>query len=101
MISITIAMVMAVSNQLMCGALADCRNSDSSMVSNLVKILIFKIAVLFIRLGSLMICTHDLAIVKKQKKTIRYCGSYVFSGKITLNTHFYYFNRVSIPAAEG
>jgi hypothetical protein len=68
MISITIAMVMAVSNQLMCGALTDCRNSDSSMVSNLVKILIFKIAVLFIRLGSLMICTHDLAIVKKTKE---------------------------------
>jgi hypothetical protein len=52
---------------------ADCRKSNSSTVSILAKITIYKIAVLLSRLGSLMICIHDLTVLTKTKEVIRYC----------------------------
>jgi hypothetical protein len=59
------------------------------MVLNLLKIMIFKIAVLFIGLGSSMTSTYDLTVLTKTKEMTRYCGSNVFDGKIVLNTSFY------------
>jgi hypothetical protein len=66
-VSITTTMVTAVQRQHSCGALAECRKSKSSTVSNLAMITIVKIVILFIGLGSLMACTHDLTILTKRK----------------------------------
>jgi hypothetical protein len=49
--------------------------------------MIFKIVILLNQLGNLMICTHDLTVLTKQKKMARYCGSHAFGGN-TLITHF-------------
>jgi hypothetical protein len=50
------------------------------------KITIFKIVVLRIGLGSLIICTHDLFILTKIKEIIHYCESFGYGGN-TLSTH--------------
>jgi hypothetical protein len=67
-------MVTAVQRQLLCGALADCRKSDSSIgfetqkrFRNLARITIFKIAVLLIGLGSSMM-QHILIVITKIKR---------------------------------
>jgi hypothetical protein len=65
---------------------------NSETVPETTRILIFKIIVLLDRLGSLMICTHDLIILTKIKETIRYCESFGYGGKTDLNTRFYHFN---------
>jgi Mn2+/Fe2+ NRAMP family transporter len=101
MILITTAMVMGVQKQHSCGALADCRKSDSSMVSNLAKISIFKIAVLFIGLSSLMPCTHDLTVLTKIKEMTRYCESFGYSGRNTLINVSNDLTHVSVPIKEG
>jgi hypothetical protein len=68
-------MVTAIQRQHSRGALADSRKSDSLIgfetqkrFRNLVRITIFMIAMLLIRLGSLMICTHNLTILTQKKK---------------------------------
>jgi hypothetical protein len=94
-------MVTAIQRQHSCRALADCRKSDSSTVSNLAKIMIFNIVILFIGLGSLMTCTHDLTVVTKTKETTRYCESFGYGGKSALDKHFYRSNGVSVPTKEG
>jgi hypothetical protein len=58
-------------------------------VSKSVRITIFKIIILIIQLGNLMICTHDLIVLIKTKETTRYCESFEFNGKTALNTRFY------------
>jgi hypothetical protein len=55
-------------------------------------ITIFKIVILFIGLGSLMACTHDLTVLTKTKQMIRYCESFGYGGKVALDKRFYHFN---------
>jgi hypothetical protein len=87
-------MVTVIQRQHSCGASADCQKSDSSMVrtqkwfQNLVRITIFKTVVLLIPLCSLMICTHSLIILTKEKEMTCYCESFRYSGKI-LSSHVY------------
>jgi hypothetical protein len=59
---------------------------QTSLVSELARIVIFKIVVLLIGLGSSMIYTHKLIILTNTKELTRYCGSNAFDGKIALNT---------------
>jgi hypothetical protein len=59
---------------------------NSETVSESTRIMIFKISILLIGLGSLMICTHNLIILTKTKEMIRYCESFGYGGK-TLSTH--------------
>jgi hypothetical protein len=95
-------------NTTTCGALADCQKSDSSIgfetrkqFQNLVRITIFKIAVLLIWLDSLMICTHGLTILTKTKEMTRYCESFGYGGK-TLSTHIsIILMQVSVPTEDG
>jgi hypothetical protein len=107
MILTTTAMVTAIERRHMCGVLADCQKSNSSMVSNLnsnsesMRITIFKIVVLLDGLGSLMICTHDLIILIKTKEAIRYCELFGYGGKM-LSTHVsIILMRVSVPTEDG
>jgi hypothetical protein len=73
-------------------------NLDS--ISDLMRIMIFKIAILVIQLGSLMICTHDLIILTKTKETIHYCKSFGYGGKM-LSTHVSIaLMRVTVPAKD-
>jgi hypothetical protein len=65
---------------------------NSEIVSELTRIMIFKIVIFLDRLGNLMICTYDLIVLTKTKETIRYCESYAFGGKSALDNHFYRFN---------
>jgi hypothetical protein len=53
---------------------------------NLAMIMIFKVGIFLSRLGSLMICTHDLTVLTKTKEMTCYCGLSAFGGKIALNT---------------
>jgi hypothetical protein len=70
------------------------------MVSELMRIMIFKIFILLDRLGILMICTHDLIVLTKTKETIRYCESFGYGGK-TLSTHIsIVLTQVSLPAED-
>jgi hypothetical protein len=62
--------------------------------------MVFKIAVLFIGLGTLVTFTHDLTVLTKIKEMTYYCRSNVFGGKIALNTRFYRSNGVSVPAED-
>jgi hypothetical protein len=80
-------MVTAVQRHCLCGVLADSQKSDSSIgfetrkwFLNLERFMIFKIVILLIGLGSLMICTHDLTVLAKIKEMIRYCRSHAFGG---------------------
>jgi hypothetical protein len=66
-----------------------------------VTIRIFKIVILFIWLGSLMTCTHDLTILTKTREMTRYCGSFRYGGKGALDKHFYRSSGVSVPAEDG
>jgi hypothetical protein len=63
--------------------------------------MIFKIAVLFIGLDSLMTCTHDLTILSKTKEIIRYCESFGYGGKNALTNVSNDLTYVSVPAEEG
>jgi hypothetical protein len=63
--------------------------------------MIFKIATLLSRLGSLMICTQDLTVLTKTKETTHYYKSFGYGGKDALNKRFYRSNGVSVPAEEG
>jgi hypothetical protein len=87
--------------------LADCWKTASSTVGNperfqnLMRIMIFSIAILLSQLGSLMICIHDLTVLAKRKETIRYHKSFGYGGKCTINKHFYCSNGVSVPTEEG
>jgi hypothetical protein len=69
MISVTIAMVMAVQRQYSCGVsgfLENCFFDDIDFRIN--ENYDFKSIDLLIRLGSFMICTHDLYVLTKRKK---------------------------------
>jgi hypothetical protein len=95
-ISATIAMVMAVQRQHSCevsGLPANCFFSGWKRFWNLARIMIFKVATLLTRLGSLLICTHDLTALTTTKETIHYCESYMFGGKVALNTRFHQFSE--------
>jgi hypothetical protein len=61
----------------------------------------FKIAILFIGLGSLIICTHDLTIITKIKKIIHYCESFGYGGKSALTNVSNNLSHVSILAEDG
>jgi hypothetical protein len=64
------------------------------------RITIFKIVILLIRLGSLMICTHELIMLTKIKETICYCELLGYGGK-TLSIHVsIILTRVSVPAKD-
>jgi hypothetical protein len=83
------------SNTVLVRSLADCHKSDSSLgfearrrFRNLARFMIFRIVVLLIGLGSLMICTHILIVFTKTKEMTRYCGLHTFGGKTALNTRF-------------
>jgi hypothetical protein len=52
--------------------------------------MIFKVAILLNRLGSFMICTHNLYV--------RYCKSFRYGGQVALDKCFYRFNEVSVPS---
>jgi hypothetical protein len=87
--------------------LANCQKSDSSIgfetrkqFQNLARITIFKIDVFHIRLGSLMICTHNLITLTKKKEMTRYCESFRYGRKM-LSTHiFINLMRVSVPVED-
>jgi hypothetical protein len=65
------------------------------------RIMIFKVAILLIGLGSLMICTHNLTILTKIKEMIRYCKSTGYGGK-RLSTHIsIVLMKVNEPAKDG
>jgi hypothetical protein len=66
-----------------------------------VKIRIFKIVILFIGLGSFMMCTHDLTILTKTEERTRYCRSFGYGGKGALDKHFYRSNIVNVPVEDG
>jgi hypothetical protein len=78
-----------------------CQKSDSLTVSNLVNITIFKIAILFIGLGNLMTCTHDLIVLTKIKEMTRYCGSNALGGKSALINASNDLTHVSVPVEDG
>jgi hypothetical protein len=63
--------------------------------------MIFKIANLFVGLGSLMICTENLTVLNKTKEMTRYCGSFGYGGKAALNKRFYRSNEVSVHTEDG
>jgi hypothetical protein len=63
--------------------------------------MIFKIVNLFIGLGSLMICPHDLTVLTKTKEMTCYCKSFGYGGKDALDKCFYCSNRVSVPTEDG
>jgi hypothetical protein len=42
-----------------------------------------------------------LIVLVKRKETIRYCESFGYGGKCTLNKHLYRSNGVSVPAENG
>jgi hypothetical protein len=62
--------------------------------------MIFKVAILLSRIGSFMICTHDLTVLTK-KKRIRYCESFRYGGKNALTDISNDLTHVSVPAEEG
>jgi hypothetical protein len=70
---------------------------NSETVSESERITVFKIAIFLIRLGNLMICTHDLITLTKAKEMTRYCGSNTFGGKVGLNTVSIELMQVSVP----
>jgi hypothetical protein len=62
--------------------------------------MIFKVAALLSRLGSLMIYTQDLTVLTKIKEMTRYCESFGYSGKGALDKRFYRSNGVSVPTEK-
>jgi hypothetical protein len=95
----TIAMVTAIQRQHSRGALADSRKSDSLIgfetqkrFRNLVRITIFMIAMLLIRLGSLMICTHNLTILTQKKRKDPLLRIVQIRWQNALDNHFYHSN---------
>jgi hypothetical protein len=66
--------------------------SNFGMVSEMMKITIFKIVMLLDGLGSLMIYTHDLIVLTKIKETICYWESFGLRWQKVLNKRFYHFN---------
>jgi hypothetical protein len=63
--------------------------------------MIFKIAVLFIGLGSWMTCTHDLTVLTKTKETTRYCESFRYGGRNALTNVSNVLTHVSVPTEDG
>jgi hypothetical protein len=63
-----------------------------------VRIMIFKIAVLFIELGILMTCTHDLTVLTKTKEMTHYCESFRYAGKNALTNVSNDLTHVSVLA---
>jgi hypothetical protein len=86
----------------------DCRKTASSMALKLGFDFrndknygfLFKIVNLLIRLGSLMICTHDLTVLTKTKETIRYCESFRYGGRNTLTNISNDLTHLSVPAED-
>jgi hypothetical protein len=76
----------------------DYRKTEPSMVQTWIwfqnrrGLYFFKIASFLNWLGNLMTWTHGLIILNKTKEIIRFCGSYTFGGKSTLNNCLYHFN---------
>jgi hypothetical protein len=66
----------------------------------MMRVMIFKIVNLFIGLGSLMICKYNLTVLTKTKEMTRYCESFGYGGKDTLDKRFYCSNEVSVPAED-
>jgi hypothetical protein len=97
MISPTIAVVTAIEIQQSCGVCG----LPENCIRDLAMIRIFKIAILFIGLDSLMTCTHDLTVLTKTKEMTHYCGSFGYSGKDALDKCLYRSNGVSVPAEDG
>jgi hypothetical protein len=71
------------------------------LVSESVRIMIFKIAILLSQLGSLMRCTHDVTVLSKTKEMIRYCESFGYDGKNTLTNVSNDLTRTSVPVEDG
>jgi hypothetical protein len=63
--------------------------------------MIFKISVFLIRLGSLMICTHDLTVLTKIKEMTCYCKLFGYSGKMLSTIISIVLMQVSVPAENG
>jgi hypothetical protein len=70
------------------------------LISESMRITIFKIANLLIGLGSLMICTHNLTVLTKTKEMTYHCGNFGYGGKGALDKRFYHSNRVSVPVED-
>jgi hypothetical protein len=65
------------------------------------RIMIFKVAILLSRVGSLMICTHDLTILTKTKEMTHYCESFGYGGSNALTSISNDLMHVSVPTEDG
>jgi hypothetical protein len=61
----------------------------------------FKIVNLFIGLGSLMICTHDLTVLTKTKEMTRYCESFGLRWQRFSTNVSTVLMKVTVPAKDG
>jgi hypothetical protein len=63
--------------------------------------MIFKVATFLSRIGSFMICTHDLTVLTPKKEIIHYCESFGYGGKNALTDISNDLTHVCVLAEEG